>query len=247
MNIDFDQLLAATATSKDDTTELKLAYSGRVAAMRAYQERPGKLTADDLTAAKKLYEQTFEQLAVKYFPRKVAKAAREFKSQKDARQYLLDLGYKVSSGKFSQDAKKFTTGKGDIHEAELLDYARGNLRKDSDYTDNGAEREKAETRKAIAAADREEMKRDDERRALDKQWIEREAADLQTCAWAAMTRDAIAGRLKKDIPALIYAAGGDPARIPDVSAIIDQAITDGCNDIAGSGDVDVEIEDVEQD
>jgi len=106
-------------------------------------------------------------------------------------------------------------------------------------------RANADARKAIAAADREEFKRDQEKRELDKAWIKHEDADLQTCTWAALTRDSISGRLKKDVLAIIHAAGGQLDRAPDVLAIIDQAITDGCNDIANSGDVDVDIEALE--
>ena len=106
-------------------------------------------------------------------------------------------------------------------------------------------REDAETRKAVADAKKAEIQAQQMQRELDKKWISREEADLETCTWSALTRDYITSRLERSVAALICAAGGDMTRTADVQAIIDQAVIDGCNDIANSGEVEVYLEDVE--
>ncbi len=112
---------------------------------------------------------------------------------------------------------------------------------------SGTIREDAETRKAVADAAKAEIQAEQMKRQLDKDWISRADADLETCAWAGLTRDYIAHRLSQSLPTLIHTAGGDMTRAPDVQAVIDQAITDGCNDVANSGEITVDIEDTETD
>ena len=102
-------------------------------------------------------------------------------------------------------------------------------------------REDAETRKAVADAQKSEIQAQQMQRELDKKWILHDDADLQTCTWTALLRDCISSRLERNVGALICAAGGDLARIPDVLTIIDQAIIDGCNDVADTDEVDVLI------
>ena len=58
-------------------------------------------------------------------------------------------------------------------------------------------------------------------------------------------RNSLIHRITSALPVLIHAAGGDHARLPDVQAVIDQAIADGCNDVANSAEVDIEIHDEE--
>lgn len=112
---------------------------------------------------------------------------------------------------------------------------------------SGVVREDAETRKAVADAQKAEIQAAQMKRQLEKDWISRQEAELETATWAALTRDYIAYRLNQSLPALIHAAGGDLDCIADVQAVIDQAITDGCNDIANSGEVNVELEPIESD
>jgi len=164
-----------------------------------------------------------------------------FKDKKTAFQWYVDNGgcRKVSS--FYSTVNSIGRKVSRLTISEML--RRENLKtKPTSQSDQDDLRRDAETRKAVAAADREEMKRDEERRELDREWIKRADADMQVCAWAALTRDAIAHRLKKSTPALIHAAGGNIDMAAAVQAVIDQAITDGCNDIANSGEVEVDIE-----
>lgn len=246
MSIDFDKLRQAAGKNQEDSAELALVYNGRTTAMRAYNDRPGKQTADDLNATKREYNETVTRLADKYFPKQTKTDDREFKSQKEARNFLIDQGYKVSVGKFSQDSHQFTTGKGTIVLSELIDYARKELRKTGSLADLAAQREEADTRKAIADADRAEIKRDEERRLLDKNWISRDDSDLEVCVWAALTRDSIVARLDKNLPLLIHVSGGQVDRLAEAQAVIDQTISEACNDIANSGEVNVDIEEIDE-
>ncbi len=242
--MDFNQLLQAAAANTDDTVELKLAANGRTNAMRAYQERPGKQTADDLAAAKGLYAEVTEALWGKYFPGGEEPSGAIFADKRKAHRWYAEQGGILEYSAFTRQKVLVVSGRKVTRESVMAlllkeQHKSGGLG-GGDALE--AARAEADTRKAIAAADREEYKRDQEQRELSDQWITREEATLETCTWAALTRDAISGRLIKDIPAIIYAAGGDPTHIADVRAAIDRAVTDGCNDIAGSGEVEVDIE-----
>ena len=179
-----------------------------------------------------------------------------YKDRAAALRFLRDHGYTKSERTFYGDCDKHDLLEPDgktILLCSLLAYfwrvyppvAAGRQTSD-DVSDLSAAREAADTRKAVAAADREEMKRDQEQRELDKQWIKREDADLETCTWTALTRDQITNRLGKSLPTLIHAVAGKLDRLADGQAVIDQAVTDACNDISNSGEVDVDFEDVEE-
>ncbi|NOQ52147.1 MAG: hypothetical protein GQ578_08050 [Desulfuromonadaceae bacterium] len=247
MTTDFEKLHRAAKSNKEDAADLSIAYNGRTVAMRAYNDRPGKDTKADLVATREEYEATVSRLQQKYFPdTSAAPEGERFANRKQALNWLQSQGYKVGQDKFYKDCK---AGFPQIHRDktisryQVLQYGQQlDVDTRGSATDLSAAREESETRKAIASADREEMKRDHERRELDKNWISREEADLTVCTWAALTRDNIAGRLTKNIATFIHAVGGNLDRIAAGQAIIDQSITDGCNDIANSSEVDIEIE-----
>lgn len=75
--------------------------------------------------------------------------------------------------------------------------------------------------------------------------ISRADADAQTCTWASLTRDAIASRTSRALPAIIHATGGQIAALAEAQALLDQAIDQACNDIAESGPVDVVLEPID--
>lgn len=249
--IDIHDLQTACAASKEDSAELALAYNGRTAAMRAYNDRPGKQTRDDYTAAREMLEEVSARLQGKYFPEdQPAPEGERFANRKQALNWLQAQGYKVGQDKFYKDCK---AGFPQIHRDktisrfQVLQYAQqlDVDRRSSPLTDLSAQREDAETRKAIADAQKAEIQAAQLQRELDKNWISRTDSDLEVCTWSALVRDSLAHRISQSLPALIHATGGQIERLADGQAIIDQAITDGCNDIANSGDVDIEIEDME--
>ena len=111
--------------------------------------------------------------------------------------------------------------------------------------DRANQHDEAVTRKAIADAQKAEIQAAQLQRELDKKWIPSEEADLEKCIWTALTRDNISNRLIKALPAFIHAVGGHLDRLPEGQAVIDQAITDGCNDISNSDKIDVDVEEAE--
>jgi len=238
--------------TKDEAAELTVAYNGRIKAMQAYQQSPGKATKDDLQAATDYLQQVLDRLRAKYMPDQApAPEGERFVNRKQAYDWLIAQGYKVSRGKFYNDcAAGFPRIHRDktISRFEILQYAQQldvSRRSDLDLSDLARQREDAETRKAIADAQKAEIQAAEMQRALDKKWMLREDAQLETCAWTSLLRDAIAYRIAQSVPAIIHAAGGNLDHTPDVQAVIDQAITDACNDIAKAGEVEIDFIDEE--
>lgn len=239
--------------TKDDAAELTVAYNGRIKAMQAYQQAPGKAAKEDLQAATELFNQVVARLMSKYLPDQApAPEGERFVNRKQAYDWLVAQGYKVSRGKFYNDcAAGFPRIHRDktISRFEVLQYAQQldvSRRSDVDLTDLARQREDAETRKAIADAKKAEIQAAELQRQLDKKWMLREEAQLEACAWASLLRDSVAYRLGQAVPAIIHAAGGQLDHTADVQAVIDQAIIDACNDIASSGEVEVELVDEEE-
>ena len=172
-----------------------------------------------------------------------------FKNRAQAFAWLEAEGHAVSRGKFYADCN---AGDPPVREDKqisrfrVLQYAQrigqSNVRSDGSLSEDALRRSGAETRKIVAGAEREEMKRDNEKRELDKKWIYRDEAELEKCVFAALTRDKIAHRVIQALPAIIHSCGGQLALLPSTQPHVDQAISDGCNDIANSGDIDVEID-----
>lgn len=166
-----------------------------------------------------------------------------FTQKNDALEYLRDRGYKISHGKFSQDSNALVGSDGNISKEALSEYEK-TLKKlvtkqiDDDFA---SMRQEGDARKSIAAAEREEIRLEAERRELDGKWMLREEAEQSICIWTALTRDYIAARLEKSATRIIAEVGGDLNRLPDLRAVFDEIITDACNDVANSGELRVEI------
>ena len=254
---DIKKLQAATAGSKEDSAELAVVYNARTTALRAYNERPGKATSEDLKSARELYQQTIDRLQQKYFPEKSGDVGdgiqQMYKNRAAAYRFIQEQGIPIAERTFYGHCDKYGLRQPDktLRLSDLIAYinkVHKTVPSGPDLTiqDRAAKREDAETRKAVAEADRSEIKRDDERRELDKKWIKREEADLEVCTWTALLRDSIAHRLNQNIPTLIHGVGGYLNRVADAQAIIDQAITDACNDISNSDEVEVDIEEIDE-
>ena len=71
--------------SEQDKLELQLVHNGRVMAMRAYKDKPGKEGKANWDAAREAYEETVDRLVARYFPEEAPEPAGErFKSRKQA-------------------------------------------------------------------------------------------------------------------------------------------------------------------
>lgn len=233
-----------TQADANDKAMLTVVHNARLSALKAYQERPGKSTRDDKSATEDEYQDTVERLWGKYHG-DTESTGRWFRDKQKAHDWYADQGGNLTYSAFTR--QDLTTEGRKVLRESVLEILLAERRKTTSTTASLANYDTAvdEARLIKAKADREEIRRDDEQRALDRKWILREDADLETCTWSALTRDTIAHRLTTNLPALIHVSGGDIARIPDAQAIIDQAIADACNDIANSGEVTVEIEETE--
>ncbi len=244
---DFKTILAAADES--DTMDLTIAYNAKITATKAYQERPGEATSKDRKAVEGDYSALLQKMVAKYFPQdKPAPEGERFNDRLQAWNWLTAQGYKVSRGKFYNDCNAgFPTVHRDktISRYQVLQYGQqlDINRRGSTEVDRSGQHDEAVIRKAVADADKAEMQAAQMQRELDKEWIKRDEADLETCTWTALTRDGIVARFIKSLPSFIHAVGGDLDRLADGQAVFDQAVTDACNDISHSGEVEVDIED----
>jgi len=247
---DFKTIIAAA--DDQDKMDLTIAYNAKITAAKAYQERPGKATSEDRRAVDGDYDALLQKMAAKYFPEEQpAPEGERFSNRKQALNWLNAQGYKVGQDKFYKDCK---AGFPNIHRdktisryqvlqyGQQLDMAsRGSASTDGDY-----QLRDAEIRKAVADANKAEIQAAQLQRELDKEWIKREDSDLEVCTWTALLRDAINHRITQGLPTLIHAVGGHLDRVADGQEVIDQAVTDACNDISRSGEVDVDIDELEE-
>lgn len=102
---------------------------------------------------------------------------------------------------------------------------------------NSGIREDAETRKAVADAKKAEIIAEQLQRELNKKLISSEESALESCTWTALLRGQIAVRLTQTLPTLIKSIAYQIVQLPEVHAVIDQAIADACNDISDSGEL----------
>lgn len=183
----------------------------------------------------------------------MTEARQVFKNRVEAHRYLQAEQIAVSRSKFYDDCEHYRLVQPDksIHLADLLAYVKRELKTNAvsgqrlSELDMALTKEAADARKAVADADKAEMQAEAMRRELDKQWIRREAAEEETCVWVSRLRDAVAYHLSRDLPAIILACGGNPARQAETQARLDAAMAAACNEIANAEEITVDIEDLE--
>ena len=228
-----------------DKAELTVAYNARISALKAFQERPGRATRDDKDACDSNYTDTLDRLWAKYHPDQAAKdeGALWFRTKKDAFAWYADQGGQRQKSSFYDtvpaEGKRVTR----YSVSEML---RKEKATSPAAIDMSGQREDAETRKAVADADKSQMQAEEMRRALDAKWMLRERADEEICVWVSRLRDATAYHLGRALLGLIHACGGQPARLAEVQALIDDALATACNEIANSDEITVDIEDFEE-
>jgi hypothetical protein len=234
----------------NDKAELSLAHNARIKAMRAFQESPGKATRDDKDACQQNYDDTLDRLWGKYHPEQNSAADNGnawFRDKKAAYTWYADNGGTLTYSGFTR--QEMTTNgrrvlRSDIDRMLIAELRRRTPapRPDEEYIDTARD----EARLMAAKADREEMRRDEERRQLDSAWVPRENADEEICVWTGRLRDATAYHLGKALLAIIHACGGQPARLAEVQALVDDALATACNEIANTAEITAEIEDDDQ-
>lgn len=241
----FERLLAAA--TEPDKAELKLAHNGRITAMKGYNDRPGKETKADYDAARALYQETIERLTQRYFPEEAPAPAEGewFRTETEAYNYLLSLGYEVSRGKFNQDKKagQLTVDSKRVSKFSVLQY--GLRLKQAQRTQSGvnqvdlaAQREADEARKIKADADKSEMQAEEMRREQDRKWLHQDHAWEALAALVGALRDALRHQFHVGTAHIIHLAGGDPQRGPEVYEGAEELVGRAYNEVLAAGRIE---------
>lgn len=230
----FEKLIAAA--SKDDQAELTVAHNGRVVAMRAYNQRPGRQTKEDFDAARSMFDEVLERLTEKYFPEDKQPAEGErFKNRKQAFDWLVAQGYKVSRGKFYGDCDggfPAVHKDGTVSRYQVLQYGQQldmERRATAPAVDYSGETEELEVRKLRAEVTEKEAKA----RREDERWMLRDDAWMAMAAMLGTLHDNLRHHFDRSAERLVYLAGGEHGRGPEVYGGAEEAIAAAFNDLAG--------------
>lgn len=229
-----------------DKADLVGAHNGRIAAQKAYQAKPGRATADDLEAARSLFEGTLERLGRQYLPGQMPKpvdAGGHFANRTEAFSWYTSEGGQLQKRAFYDkvpriDARRVSR----LAVSEMLRKERITAAAPVDLSERI---EQANLRRAEAEANIKARQDEREAREMDAQWVRRENADEEICVWTARLRDATAYHIGRQLLAIIHACGGQAGRLSEVQALVDEALAAACNEIAHADEVTVEIEDLE--
>jgi len=178
------------AASKEEAAELTVAYNGKITAMRAYQERPGKTAKENLAAARDELEETIQRLNKKYF----GGQPDHLPNIPAAHAWLIENGYDITERSVRNHAKAGMlpaerTRNGKIKQIRIKDldrYARQHLERTDAPSDDKARLLKAQADKLEIENDikrgryldrAEEEQRDAAILASFRQHLERSAPD----------------------------------------------------------------------
>lgn len=172
-----------------------------------------------------------------------------FKNQQTALTYLLNLGYSVSPGKFSQDMRDgqiIRDGKR-VSKFSVLQYGlrlkQNQKTQSSAYSgDLQARRELADTEKAEHDARIARVKADEAERELNRYWLYRDEAVADLAAIIASLQQALDHAVIAGAEAVIRCAGGDISRTFDVSEAINELVIGRAfNEVAAAGTLRVKF------
>ncbi|MHC1697758.1 MAG: hypothetical protein AB9919_06820 [Geobacteraceae bacterium] len=251
MTQDRQQKLLAIA-SEHDQAEIGVAHNGRIEAMRAYKNKPGKDTKADLDATREHHEETIDRLWRAYFPEEApAPEGERFKNRKQALNWLQAQGYKISQGKFYQDCDAGFPAvhkDGSVSRYQAMQYGQQlDVERRSSPEENHADRDRDESRKIKAAADKIEMEVEEMRREMDRTWIHRDEAWAQLAALVGTLRDSLRHHLHVGQAHIIHLAGGDPTRGPEVYEGAEEILARAFNEVLSSGRIEAVFEEVKDD
>ena len=236
----FQRLLGVVEAT--DKAELQLAHNGRIAAMRAYNDKPGKQAKEDLDAARALYDETVERLGRTYFPEEApAPEGERFANRKQALNWLQAQGYKISQGKFYQDcAAGFPAlhRDGSVSRYQVMQYGQ-----QLDVETRGAapaspDKEADDARKAKAEADIKEMQAEAMKREQDRDWLRKEEAWATLAAIVGTLRDSLRHHFHAGQGQLVHLAGGDVRRGPEVYEGCEEIMAKAFNEVCATGQIE---------
>ena len=176
---------------------------------------------------------------------KVGKAGDEyFDNRREAHEWLIANGFKVSQGKFYQDCKKnafpVVNKDGSVSKYQVVEYGRGLQEEQKpDLTsiqrsEHLHQKEKAEAEIAVMKAER--MRRDE-----DSLWLHADTAWSALAVLVGNLRDAIRRSLHGAQVDIVLTAGGEISRAPEVYERIEGVVDQAFNEVAKKG-IDVQWE-----
>ncbi len=238
------------AAGDHDKAELGMVHNARIAAMRAYRERPGKETKSDWDAARQAHQEPVERLAAIYFPaEEKAPEGERFKNRKQALNWLQAQGYKVSQGKFYQDCEAGFPGihkDGSVSRYQVMQYGQqlDVERRSGERVDY--DREQDEARKIKADADRAEMQAETMRRQMDRDWLHSDQA------WAAVAE--IIGAIDDSLRFEFYGAqnemvllvGGHQDRAPQLYSLCEEVVGRALDQVASRAEINVDFAGIQE-
>ena len=228
-------------SDQSEKAELSLANNGWVKAMTAYKDKPGKQTKEDLDASRAFLDETRERLTAKYFPEDApAPEGERFKNRKQAHNWLTSQGYKVSNGKFYKDCDEGFPPihkDGSVSRYQVLQYAQQQdvERRGSAPAGDG---EDYDARSVKAKALQEEIKLEKMQREHDAEWLHADAAWSALAALVGAIQDSLRHHFHTGQGQIIHAAGGEPARGPEVYEACEELLGAAFNEVAGMGRID---------
>lgn len=160
-----------------------------------------------------------------------------FKTRKEALNWLMTQGYKISQGKFYTDCtngQKITVHRdGTVSKWEVFEYARNEL-KTGTGSGTGSGLAAEQMRKIRAEADMKELQFQIETRKQDKLWLHADEAWATLAALIGTLRDAISHQLDSGKNKIVEAAGGSHDQGPEVFEFCESLINKAFNEVADS-------------
>lgn len=235
MTTDIFAKLLVMATDQE-ILELQMVREGRDAAMLAYKASAGKETKANWDAARSAYDEAIERFTLRYFPEQApAPEGERFANRKQALNWLVSQGYKISQGKFYQDVKAGFPGlqrDGSISRYQVMQYGQ-----QLDVESRGAQvfpggQDDYEARKAKADAEIKEMQAAKMRKEEDADWLHADAAWAAIAGLLGVLKDSLRHHFHAGQGELIHLAGGDPARGPEVYESCEEIMARAFNEVS---------------
>ena len=176
----------------------------------------------------------------KMLPQEVAKTegGEYFGNRKEAHQWLIDNGFKISQGKFYQDCKKngfpYFNRDGRVSKYQVMEYGRG-LQEERAPDLSALERSEHLHRKEKADAEIAEMKAERMRREEDGLWLHADVAWSALAVVVGNLRDTIRRSLHRAQVEIVLTAGGEIARAPEVYEQLEGVVNQAFNEAAKQG------------
>ncbi len=162
--------------------------------------------------------------------------AEYFKNRKEAHNWLIAEGFKISIGKFYGDIEKkgfpVLNTDGTVSKYQVSVYGRS--LEDKQASDPSAlDRSEFIYRKDKSDAEIAEMKAERMRREEDQNWLHAEDAWAVVAGMVGTLRDTIRRHLHSGQIEITLAAGGDAARAPEVFEHLEGIVNKAFNEVAG--------------